>query len=223
VPWLHFRRACGMCAWCDLRGRGPSWLHWPHSGNREPRPMVERNAPAEGPPRTALVVGGGGFIGGFIVAALRSAGWRVRPLLRRGTQDADAIVRDLGALRAPADWEPLLEGVAVVVNAAGILRETRADRFEAIHLQLPLALAQACVRCGVRRFVQVSAVGHVEDGAFIGSKHAADRALQQLDGLSVVVLRPSVVYSPAGSYGGTSLLRTLASMPGCVPVPGHGR
>lgn len=176
---------------------------------------------AEG--RTVLVLGGSGFIGGFVVAALRRAGWRVRRVLRSGKAEDGDIRRDLTELRAPEDWEPLLDGVDAVVNAAGILRETRRDSFADIHLRVPLALAQACIRCGVARFVQVSAIGHADDGAFIRSKHAADQALLQLDGLSVAVLRPSVVYSPHGSYGGTSLLRAMAACPGALPLPGDGR
>jgi len=37
-----------------------------------------------------------------------------------------------------------------------------------------------------------------------------DAKLAQLD-LDWVVLRPSIVYSPDGSYGGTSLLRAMAA------------
>lgn len=37
-----------------------------------------------------------------------------------------------------------------------------------------------------------------------------------------MVLRPSVVYAVSGSYGGTSLLRALAAMPGRQWLPGDG-
>jgi hypothetical protein len=40
--------------------------------------------------------------------------------------------------------------------------------------------------------------------------------------LDALVLRPSVVYSAAGSYGGTSLLRALAALPGVLLLPGSG-
>lgn len=68
--------------------------------------------------------------------------------------------------------------------------------------------------------MQVSALGDPRDGEFIASKHALDADLQKLD-LDWAILRPSVVYSPAGSYGGSSLLRALAALPFMLFVPGQ--
>ncbi|WDS35732.1 SDR family oxidoreductase [Pseudoxanthomonas sp.] len=173
---------------------------------------------------TVLVLGANGFIGGYLVAALRAHGWRVLRGVRgqgRALPD-DARECDLMRLRSPDQWLPLLEGVDVVVNAAGILREVEGQSFQVIHHEAPLALAQACVGRGVRRFVQVSALGLPADGDFIATKHAFDASLQALP-LSSVVLRPSLVYSATGSYGGTSLLRAMAAFPGVHLLPGDGR
>lgn len=171
-----------------------------------------------------LVVGGGGFIGGYLVAALRRHGWRVllavRPKGRPLADDERAC--DLQAMRLPEDWMPLLDSVDVVVNVAGILREQAGQTFEVVHVVAPLALAEACVANGVRRFVQISALGLPKDGPFIASKHRFDEQLCGL-AMSSVVLRPSVVYSVSGSYGGTSLLRALAGFPGAQWLPGDGR
>ena len=172
---------------------------------------------------TVLVLGGNGFIAGHVIAALRGDGWRVL----RGIRDPgrplhdDERICDFTAMTAPEDWRDALAGVDAVVNAAGILRETGRQTFDAIHVDAPLALARACVDAGVRRFVQVSSVGDPADGAFVASKHRFDAALLALP-LASVVLRPALVYSPAGSYGGTSLLRALAALPFGVLVPGDG-
>lgn len=166
---------------------------------------------------TVLLLGAGGFLAGFIESALVRAGWRVRRVVRTRVH-GDDVVRDLGRMRAPGDWEPLLDGVGAVVNAAGILRETAAQDFESIHHAAPLALARACAARGIGRFVQVSALGDARDGGFIASKHRFDAALLQVLP-QAVVLRPSVVYSTAGSYGGTSLLRALAALPAALVVP----
>ena len=56
-------------------------------------------------------------------------------------------------------WLPRLAGVDAVVNAAGLLRESGAQRFDTVHVAAPTALFDACARCGVRRVVQVSALG----------------------------------------------------------------
>jgi uncharacterized protein YbjT (DUF2867 family) len=174
-------------------------------------------------PPTVLVLGAHGFIAGFVIAALRARGWRVLRGVRgmRGALQADERHCDFAAMTAPGNWREALQGVNAVVNAAGILRERGRRTFEAIHVAAPLALAQACIDTGVRRFVQISALGLPEDGDFIASKHRFDAALLALP-LSAAVLRPSVVYSASGSYGGTSLLRALAALPFAHAVPGDG-
>ena len=107
---------------------------------------------------TVLVLGGHGLIAGHVIAALRGDGWRVL----RGVRDPgrplhdDERICDFTAMTAPADWRDALAGVDAVVNAAGILRETGRQTFDAIHFDAPLALARACVDAGVRRFVQLS-------------------------------------------------------------------
>lgn len=170
-----------------------------------------------------LVVGGNGFLGGFVVAALRAQGWQVLRGVRPRAQMADdERACDFAHMHRASDWHAVLAGVDAVVDAAGILREEGAQTFEAIHVTGPAALAQACVDVGVTRFIQLSALGIAEDGEFIASKHRFDDALLALP-LKALVLRPSVVFAVAGSYGGTSLLRALAAFPGWQVLPGDGR
>lgn len=179
--------------------------------------------PAPPSPGTVLVLGGDGFIAGFAIAALRARGWRVLRGVRAVGRALGEDERrcDLAAMTAPAQWRDALSGVDAVVNAAGILRASRRQTFDAVHVDGPLALARACVEAGVRRFVQISSVGDPADGPFIASKHRFDAALLALP-LSAVVLRPALVYSASGSYGGSSLLRALAALPSGVAVPGDG-
>ena len=169
-----------------------------------------------------LVVGGNGFLGGFVVAALRAKGWVVlRGVRPRSRMADDERACDFAHMHRASDWGPVLIGVDAVVNAAGILREEGVQTFEAIHVTGPAALAQGCVDVGIKRFIQLSALGIPEDGEFIASKHRFDVALLALP-LNALVLRPSVVFAVAGSYGGTSLLRALAAFPGRQLLPGDG-
>lgn len=172
--------------------------------------------------RVALVVGADGFLGGFIVAALRARGWRVLRGVRQLNGADDERCTDLARMHAPQDWQAALANVELVVNAAGILRECGAQTFAAIHVEGPLAMTKACIEAGIPRLIQISALGVAADGDFIASKLRFDELLVALDP-QALVLRPSVVYSSAGSYGGTSLLRALAALPGVVVLPGDGR
>jgi len=173
-----------------------------------------------------LVTGALGFIGRQIVARLLVHGHEVvaavRPQRRGELPDAVVAVDcDLARDLDPAIWLPRLSGVDAIVNAAGLLKGDRA-LLDAVHRQAPLALARAAAELGITRFVQISALGEPRDGAFIASKHAGDQALLTA-GLALTVLRPSLVYAFAGSYGGSSLLRALAAAPWLIPVPGWGR
>lgn len=176
-----------------------------------------------------LVVGANGFIGSAIVAALTRAGMDVRGVVRDpeklakrfpGIEAAKVDLRDKSAWES-SFWNGALDGVDAVVNAAGVLQPRRARDAWAVHLYAPDAIYAGCERVGVRRVIQISAVG-VEEGAtvFARSKLAGDEKLMARD-LDWTILRPAIVIGD-GSYGGTSMLRAIAAFPWITPVVGDG-
>ena len=170
-----------------------------------------------------LVTGANGFLGARIVAMLRMAGHEPVLAVRRieSARGAAAVACDMARDHDAETWKPRLAGIDAVVNCAGILRQMHDDTFQSVHVDAPLALFRACARSGVRRVIQISALGEPADGEFIASKHRCDTALAQLD-LDWLVLRPGLVYSAHGAYGGTVLLRALAALPGLLVLPRHG-
>lgn len=130
---------------------------------------------------------------------------------------------DLSAPSAqcPEAWVSVLAGVDGVINAAGVLQPRREAESWAVHEHMPKALFEASHAAGVRRVIQISAVG-VEEGTtvFARSKLAGDKALMAMD-LDWTILRPAVVVGD-GSYGGTSMLRAIAAFPLVTPVIGNG-
>lgn len=178
------------------------------------------------PQRTVLVCGASGFIGQEVVRTLTARGHRVLHGVRdpaawqRDHPDAKAVAVDFSIPRSPAQWVSLLRGVEVVVNAVGLFRETPSQRFADVHARNPCALFEACSRIGVRRVVQISALGADEDAdtAFHLSKRMADDCLLALP-LEGVVLLPSLVFAPGGAS--TAMLISLACAP-LVPLPAGG-
>lgn len=157
-----------------------------------------------------LLTGASGFVGRNVAAALMARGHAVRPVSRRHGID-------VGRLVSPADWRPYLEGIDAVVNAVGIIGQTRRQRFDLLHTRAPMALFGACRQAGVRRVVQISALG-ADRSAFSAyhlSKRAADEALLQPLDLDGTVLRPSLIYGRGGTSA--TLFLRLAAMP-LVPV-----
>lgn len=161
-----------------------------------------------------LLTGASGFIGRNIARALLAHGHQVVPVSRRHGVD-------FGRMLEPADWLPHLAGVDAVINCVGIIGETRGQTFAALHTAAPQALFAACVQSGVRRVVQISALG-ADDTAFSAyhlSKRAADDDLRSLD-LDWFVLRPSLIYGRGGKSA--ELFMRLASWP-LIPVLGDGQ
>lgn len=161
-----------------------------------------------------LLAGASGFVGDNLVRALGAAGHTVRPVSRRHGLD-------LSTMCTPADWRGLLDGVDAVINAAGIIGEHGSQRFETLHTRAPLALFKACEQAGVRRVVQISALGGdaTAFSAFHRSKRAADEGLLRLD-LDGLVVRPSLIYGLGGRSA--SVLMRLSTWP-LMPVLERGR
>jgi uncharacterized protein YbjT (DUF2867 family) len=126
-----------------------------------------------------LVTGADGFIGRQMVAALRASGHQVLAGIRVAATRADGtdvvecdFINDL----TPEHWRERLQGVDAVVNCVGILRERDDSSFESVHVKAPAALYQACTANGLRRVIQISALGNPQDDEFIASKHRGDAA-----------------------------------------------
>ncbi|PIK71206.1 hypothetical protein CS379_20580, partial [Methylobacterium frigidaeris] len=173
-----------------------------------------------------LVLGGYGLIGSAVLACLLDAGHSVTALgrdtraARRRCPEATWIDRDIAALSDPTAWHPVVAGCEAVVNCAGVLQDGPRDDVRAVQDIAMRALFRACAEVRIGRIVQVSAVGACPDArtAFMRTKDAADAALAQLD-LDWTILRPGLVLAPT-AYGGTALLRALASVPLVLPVVG---
>jgi len=173
-----------------------------------------------------LVTGANGFIGSAIVESLLASGHSVIAVGRSVPTCSNhhqlvSVQKNLLNLTHQADWLPLLENVEGVINCAGILRANPTQQFDTIHVKAPLALAKACIDKGIDKFIQISALGDPDDGEFISSKHRFDHQLLDLMP-NALVLRPSVVVSLRGSYGGTSMLRGLSAVPEFLLLPGKG-
>ena len=171
-----------------------------------------------------LVIGATGLIGGHVLRALRAAGCAVVGASRRrpaGERADDWLELDFGTMTREQDWLPLLDGVDAVVNCVGIIREAREGDFDRLHRAAPVAVFAACERLGVRRVVQVSALGSHPDAAtgYWRSKGAAEADLLARR-LSATVVRPSLVY---GDDGASSVMfRMLATLPVLMMPMAHG-
>lgn len=158
-----------------------------------------------------LLIGGSGFIGRRVADLLTKQG-HVLTLPSHATLD-------LCALNQTAVM-PLLEGQDVVINTIGVMSR-HAALLETIHHTAPATLAEWAKACGVRRWVQLSALGADEHQriAFVGSKGRGDAAVLN-SGLEAAVARPSVVFGRGGAS--CELFIKLARLP-FLALPNGGR
>ena len=175
-----------------------------------------------------LVVGGIGFIGRHLVAALAARGARVTVPARRRERakhlillpTIEVVEADVGA-RGVLDR--LAEGRDAIINLAGVLhsRRGRPDErgpndygpdFARAHVELPQALVNVCRARGVRRLVHLSAIGASSDAPseYLRSKGVGEQAVLAAEDLRVSVLRPSVVFGPEDQF--LNLFATLARL-----------
>lgn len=174
-----------------------------------------------------LIAGASGFIGRRLVASLLAQGDEVVCAGRRSGRHGGCrwVPADFAAASA-SHWQEHLQGVEAVVNAVGVFREQGGQTFQALHVDGPVALFDACRTAGVARVVQISALGADEAAAtaFLRSKAAADRHLLSL-GLDAAVVQPSLVFGADGASSRQLLrlacLPVLACPAGCPVQPVH--
>jgi uncharacterized protein YbjT (DUF2867 family) len=140
-----------------------------------------------------LLTGASGFIGGHIKRRLEESGHKVVPIDRRHGINFNQMLDT-------ADWIPHLQNIDAVINSVGIIVERGDQSFAHLHKLAPSALFSACVEAGVKRVVQISALGADEDAftPYQQNKFATDQHLRQLP-LEWFILRPSLVYGEGGA------------------------
>jgi uncharacterized protein YbjT (DUF2867 family) len=166
-----------------------------------------------------LIIGGTGLIGSAIHARLSAEGHDCVLVSRHptGTPDVRHVALDVAQAGDASRWKSVLAGVDAVINAAGALQE---QDMRGVHVVGSAALYEACETEGVRRVILFSAIGTDREAPsdFSRTKQEGESALMARD-LDWVVLRPSVVVGRA-AYGGSALLRGLASLPLLPVMPG---
>ena len=169
-----------------------------------------------------VIIGATGFIGGHIARRLAADGHDILPVARdaaalaRQYAGRSVAVRDLGRA-VEDDWYEVLVGADAVVNTVGIIRERGGDTHRAVHAEGPARLFRAAVAAAVPRLIHVSAIGADPESSsvYLRTKGQAEVFLDTLasahPGLTVTILRPSLVYGPGG--GSTALFAALAALP----------
>ncbi|MCY7314747.1 MAG: complex I NDUFA9 subunit family protein [Rubrivivax sp.] len=179
-----------------------------------------------------LILGGTGFVGRTLCEKLAEADPATRLVVPTRRLKHGAAMRVLPTIdlqqadvHDDATLQRLVAGCSAVVNLVAILHGSAAA-FEHVHVALPRRLAAACLNAGVRRVVQVSALGIATSNAppgqtapsdYLRSKTQGEAVLRD-SGLALTLLRPSVIFGAEDRF--TNLFAELQQVAPVIPLAG---
>jgi NADH dehydrogenase len=159
----------------------------------------------------------------------------VRELVEQG-RDVRLLVRDVAAAQrqfprgvafvqgdvtAPDTLPAALADVDTVIHLVAIIRERGGRTFEKINYQGTVQIVEAEQTAGVRRHLQMSALGALRDPNFPyhDSKYRAEQYVKA-SGLDWTIFRPSIIFGPGDQFFST--LAGLAKLPVPFVLPDGG-
>jgi NADH dehydrogenase len=175
---------------------------------------------------TVLVTGGTGFVGPYVVHALRARETPVQALVRKPARatrlTAWGVELAIGDVTDPTSLAGACEGVDTVVHLVAIIKGKPAD-FERVMTEGTRNLVAAAQEAGVRRIVLASALGLDERSKdavpYFAAKWEMEKAVRE-SGLEQVIFRPSFVFGRDGGVLPTFI--RLARIAPVTPIIGPG-
>ena len=172
------------------------------------------------------ILGGGGFIGRYLVRNLTKKNYRciisTRKAFQKGYLKTQATPGAIELINwSPNNFSELKEAIKnsdIVINLVGILYETRRQKFYNIHTNIPEAVAKICSESDVKKFIHVSAIGANENSKSLYQKSKYQGEVKALNNFkNTVILRPSVVCGTEDNF--TNLFSKLSILP-VIPIVG---
>jgi len=180
-------------------------------------------------PGSICVLGGSGFVGTHLCAALARDGWQITvptrdPARARHLGPIPSLKLVAADIHDANQLAALCAGQRAVVNLVGILNERgRSGRgFNRVHAALAGRLVEACHRERVDRLLHVSALNADADqgpSQYLRSKGRAERLIRDESGpdLRWTIFQPSVIFGPGDDFV-NRFARLLRAIPLGLPL-----
>ncbi len=179
--------------------------------------------------KIATVFGGTGFVGRQIVRMLAAEGYTVKIATRLPERAyflqpcgrPGQIVPTLCNYNQNESIAATIKDSAFVVNCVGLLFEKKKGAFAQMHTALPAFIAKACADAGVKRFVQISALGVDKATSRYAKTKLAGEDAVLTNFPHATILRPSVIFGPGDTF--FNMFAKLAGVMPCLPLIGGGK
>ncbi len=170
-----------------------------------------------------FISGGTGFVGGHLTRELLNRGHELRLLVHRFGAKIEGVEHIEGDITRLEDFSGAIKGCDAVINLVGIIREfpSRGATFEKLHVQATANMLAAAQKGGVRRYLQMSALGTRPDAVsqYHKTKFRAEE-LVRASGLEWTIMRPSLIYGPKDAF--INMLADQLRTAPVMPVIGNG-
>jgi len=172
------------------------------------------------------ILGGGGFIGRYLVRNLSKKNYRCIISTRKAFQKGYLKTQATPGAIELIDWnsnnflelKEAIKNSDIVINLIGILYQTRKQKFYNIHSGIPEAVSKICSESDVKKFIHVSAIGANETSKSLYQKSKFQGEVKAFKNFkNTVIIRPSVVCGTEDNF--TNLFSKLSILP-VVPVVG---
>jgi NADH dehydrogenase len=173
-----------------------------------------------------FLTGATGFVGRNMLQRLVAERHTVRALVRDADKanalPGNGIELVPGDVVAPSGLDQGMQGCDAVVHLVGIIVEKGRNTFEAVHHLGTSNTVEAAKRAGIKRFIQMSALGARADGAaaYQRTKWLGEEEVRR-SGIPFCILRPSLIFGPGDGFV-TQMMEMMRSAPFVRPVPGKG-
>lgn len=175
-----------------------------------------------------LLIGGTGYVGDVMRYRIRDAGYTVRLLTRSSDghdrHQSEGFEPVLGDATNADSIVRALDGVDAVVNLVAIIKEQGGVTFEQMNYQASVNVANAARQAGVRRMIQMSALGagNLPDYPYHYNKWRAENHIKDL-GLDWTIFRPSIIFGPGDKAQFITQLADVVKKAPLIPVVGDGK
>lgn len=174
-----------------------------------------------------FLTGATGFVGKNMLQRLVAEGHAVRALVRdpqrAGLAQNAKVELVAGDVVEGTGLDQRMQGCDAVIHLVGIIVEKGNNTFERVHHLGTRNVVEAAKRAGIKRFVQMSALGVRANGVapYQTTKWKGEEEVRR-SGIPFCILRPSLIFGEGDGFV-TQMMATMRSAPLFRPVPGSGK